>query len=57
MTERWIDIAIGGWLVISPWVLGFSESVLIKWSSVICGVALVVINAWALSDKENNLKK
>lgn len=51
MKERWTFVIIGAWLIVSPWVLGFSDSVLVKWSSVLCGLALVLMNAWALSEK------
>jgi len=57
MTERWIDIVIGGWLIISSWVLGFSDSVLIKWSSVLCGLILVVINVWIMAEQKEVVKK
>jgi hypothetical protein len=49
MKERWVYIVVGGWLIIAPWVLGFSDSVLVKWSSVICGLVLVAVNGWVLS--------
>jgi len=49
MTERWILIVIGSWLIIAPWVLGFSDSVLVKWSSILCGIVIVGMNSWALS--------
>jgi hypothetical protein len=55
MIERWINIVIGAWLIIAPWVLGFSDSVLMKWSSVLCGIILVAMNAWLLSEK-NGIK-
>jgi hypothetical protein len=51
MTERWIDVVIGGWLIVAPWVLGFSDEVLVKWSSVLCGLVLVAMNVWILSDR------
>lgn len=51
MIERWISIIIGGWLIIAPWVLGFSYSVLVKWSSVLCGIILIAMNVWALTEK------
>ena len=51
MKERWIFIVIGVWLVISPWVLGFSDSVLVKWSNVLCGLVLIVMNAWVLPER------
>ena len=57
MKERWTFIAIGAWLIISPWVLGFSDSVLVKWSNIFCGIVLVAINAWALSEKYEAVKK
>jgi hypothetical protein len=56
MAERWMNIVIGAWLIVSPWVLGFSDNVLIKWSSVLCGIILVAVNAWALSEKNKIIK-
>ena len=57
MTERWIDIAIGAWLIIAPWALGFSGSFFAKWGSVLCGIVLVLLNARALSLKWKNEEK
>ncbi len=54
MVERWISVVIGMWLIVAPWVLGFSESILIKWSSILCGIILVAVNAWLLSPKAND---
>lgn len=56
MTERWVSVAIGGWLIISPWVLGFSDNFLAKWTSVLCGIVLVLLSARALSEKWKNEK-
>lgn len=57
VTERWIYVAIGGWLVASPWILGFSNDVLIKWDSVLCGLVLMVMNVWVLTQHEEVVKK
>jgi hypothetical protein len=57
MIERWTFVAIGAWLIIAPWVLGFSDSVLIKWSSILCGIILVAMNAWILFEKHEAAKK
>jgi hypothetical protein len=56
MTERWINVAIGIWLIIAPWILGFSDSFLVKWSSVLCGIILIAMNAWALSGGDETIK-
>lgn len=43
----WINLLLGGWLIVSPWVLGTvggtTSTVL-----VIMGIALVIFSAWAL---------
>jgi hypothetical protein len=57
MTERWVNVVIGIWLIVAPWVLGFSDNVLVKWSSVICGLILVAMNAWILSARNEMAKK
>ena len=48
---------VGAWLIISPWVLGFSDSILVKWSSVLCGIVIVAISFWNLSGRNENVKK
>jgi len=58
-SERWINIVVGAWLTIAPWVLGFSDSILVKWSSVLCGTLIVAMNAWFLSvgsEEAKNIK-
>lgn len=36
--EEWVNGAIGLWLIVSPWVLGFAELQAAMWNAVICGV-------------------
>ena len=51
MAKNWISLVIGAWILISPWLLGYSGMSLMKWSDVLCGLALVVMNAWVLFEK------
>ncbi len=46
--ENWIEGAIGVWILLSPWLLGFANISIAKWSSVVCGLVLVILNAWSL---------
>jgi hypothetical protein len=54
--EEWIDMAIGAWLVVSPWVLGFAamRSVVVggdyaaTWNFVATGVLTIALAAWSL---------
>jgi len=49
--RSWLSIIIGGWVLISPWVLGFSAFGFAKWSNVLCGLILVVLGAWRVSKR------
>jgi len=48
MVRNWIEVIIGFWIIVSPWFFGFSNITVVKWSNVICGLAVVLINAWVL---------
>jgi len=51
--EEWVSVAFGIWLVISPWLLGFSALVAAMWNAVIVGVVVAALALWALStDKD-----
>jgi hypothetical protein len=39
---------IGAWTLLSPWLLGFADISFAKWSSVLCGLVLVVMALWKL---------
>ncbi len=46
--REWIAIALGAWLVISPWLLGFSDESTPTWNAVIVGALVLFLAAWAL---------
>ena len=41
-------LALGAWLVLSPWIIGFTATVPLMWNSVICGVLLFILAGWRL---------
>jgi len=43
---------IGLWVLVSPWLLGFSGVEIAKWSNVLLGLALIVINAWVVFEEK-----
>ena len=48
--QDWLNLLIGIWLFISPWVLGFAGSEFsASWNAWILGVAIVVFSAIAVS--------
>jgi general stress protein CsbA len=48
MIENWTELIIGIMMIVSPWVLGFSDISLAKWCNILLGLALVIASAWKL---------
>lgn len=51
-TMFWLQLVIGIWLLISPWLFDFSSNSLMKWNNVIIGTALILASLWALFVEE-----
>jgi hypothetical protein len=51
--EEWTEGAIGVWLIISPWVLNFETLRNAMMSTVLTGIAVLVLALWVLAtDKD-----
>lgn len=48
MRVYWAGLAIGLWVLISPWLLGFSGITVMMWGNVLAGMALVLMNLWSI---------
>lgn len=46
--EEWTNAVIGIWLVVSPWVLGFSNDAVTTWNSAIIGLVVLCVAGWEL---------
>lgn len=56
--EEWTEAILGLWMVISPWVLGFSTHMMAMYAAVGCGVLVVLLSLWTLAtDKDFSLPK
>lgn len=44
--EEWLGIALGAWLITSPWVLGFTYAQEAMWSAIAGGVVIAVMGIW-----------
>lgn len=47
--EEWINVAVGAWLVVSPWVLGI-VSVAARWNFVVIGVLVLGLALYELRE-------
>jgi hypothetical protein len=51
--EEWTEAALGLWLAVSPWVLGFSALQNAMLSAVVTGIVVMVLALWVLAtDKD-----
>jgi uncharacterized membrane protein HdeD (DUF308 family) len=49
----WVNLLLGIWLIVSPWVLGTVASTTATYVLVVMGIALVAFSVWALLRIEN----
>ena len=51
--EEWINVGLGGWLVVSPWVLGVASRAAI-WNFVIVGALVMALAIYELRDQSGS---
>lgn len=57
MNMKWIgraEFALGVWLLLAPWALGFSKIAAALWNSAIAGTLLIIIAMWHLFGRERD---
>jgi hypothetical protein len=51
--EEWTEAALGLWLIVSPWALGFSAQADARRAAVVAGIVIAVLALWTLAtDKD-----
>ena len=55
--EEWVNVGLGVWLLVSPWILGFSSAYALMWNAVILGALIAVIAGWALVQSTGTEKR
>ena len=46
--QEWINLALGLWLFVCPWVLDLDAPEILRWNSVVTGELVAVLAAWVL---------
>jgi hypothetical protein len=52
---RWIhrfEIALGIWLIVSPWLLDYASVSPARWNSIVIGVGMALVGLWAMFGRE-----
>lgn len=48
MTENWIEFGAGVFILIAPWMFGFADVPLARWTDMLAGLVFVLVNLWAI---------
>ncbi len=51
--KEWLDIALGFWLVASPWILGFTNAQMAMWTAIACGMVIAVMGIWRTAQEDS----
>jgi heme/copper-type cytochrome/quinol oxidase subunit 3 len=51
--EEWTEVALGLWMILSPWLLGFAAAGAATANAVVCGLVVIALALWVLAtDKD-----
>ncbi len=48
--EEWTESALGLWLVISPWIVGYAAVDSAKANAILTGLVILTLSLWAVQD-------
>ena len=46
--EEWVNVVLGAWLAISPWLFGFGGAAGLAWNGLLTGALIIVFSGWML---------
>jgi hypothetical protein len=46
--EDRLDVFLGVWLIVSPWILQFTDHALLTWNALLSGLLLMILAGWVL---------
>lgn len=49
--EHWVSLAIGAWLIVSPWVLAYSALQAAFWNQIVTGIIVCALAIWAAASE------
>ena len=49
-----IEVIVGIWILVSPWILGFSSLAPALWNSVAVGALVTLLGLWGIFSEEPN---
>lgn len=53
--EEWVNLILGIWMIISPWVLQYSGNTTPRYDAIVVGVIVAVMAIWAMADRHTRI--
>ena len=53
--EEWVNVVLGAWLIVSPWLLGFNVNVTIMWNQIAVGCLVAALALWSANAEHGQL--
>jgi hypothetical protein len=54
--EEWVNVTLGAWLVLSPYLLGLASHTTAFWNQIIVGMLVALLAAWTLLADDLSVK-
>lgn len=48
VARNYTQLVLGIWILLSPWLLGFSSISIMTWGNLIAGIILILTSVWAI---------
>lgn len=48
--EEWVNLALGVWMIISPWALGYSANAAARDDAIAVGIIVGLLSIWSLAE-------
>jgi hypothetical protein len=42
--EEWVNLVLGVWIVLSPWIFGYASEASLTWNSIVVGLCIAVFS-------------
>ncbi len=55
--EEWVDVILGLWLIMSPWIIGFGEVPVLTWNTILSGAAVAILAGWVLIKGQGRMRR
>ncbi len=53
--EEWVNLVLGIWMIVSPWVLQYAGNVTPRDDAIVIGIIVAVMSIWALAERHTQI--